>query len=47
MMDIDDFKKFNDVYGHQAGDDCVFRISSILKSVFNRDGDVIVRYGGE
>ena len=47
MMDIDDFKNFNDVYGHQAGDDCIVKISSVLRNTFKRKDDIVVRYGGE
>lgn len=44
MIDIDNFKKYNDFYGHPQGDACLCRIASVLKGVF--DGYVI-RYGGE
>lgn len=47
MMDIDNFKKYNDYYGHPAGDLCLQRMASVLKGVFDGyEGDVI-RYGGE
>ncbi|WP_456454983.1 diguanylate cyclase [Thermovibrio sp.] len=46
MIDIDNFKKINDTYGHQAGD-CVLReLASLLKSQL-RARDIIARYGGE
>lgn len=47
MLDIDNFKIFNDNYGHQAGDHCLQQLSDILRaSVLGRDCYVI-RYGGE
>ncbi len=47
MLDIDNFKKFNDTYGHLAGDKCIQAISSILKTNIERVSDVAARYGGE
>lgn len=47
FADIDFFKKYNDLYGHQAGDDCLRRVAESLKSVLNRAGDLVARYGGE
>ncbi|MCW8929185.1 MAG: GGDEF domain-containing protein [Gammaproteobacteria bacterium] len=46
FIDIDYFKKFNDIYGHQAGDDVLRIVSDILKSL-TRPNDFIARYGGE
>lgn len=46
MFDIDFFKKINDNYGHQAGDDVLKGISNSLKKEF-RTTDIIGRYGGE
>lgn len=47
MIDIDNFKNYNDLYGHPQGDACLRRIAAILKRVFDDyEGDVI-RYGGE
>lgn len=46
MMDIDNFKVFNDAYGHPAGDRVLQQIADVLKSE-NRGGDLLVRYGGE
>jgi len=46
LLDLDNFKKFNDLYGHQAGDDCL-RSFSIAVSAAVRDSDVVARYGGE
>lgn len=47
IIDIDYFKQYNDNYGHQAGDECLVRISDILKNRFRRSNETITRYGGE
>ncbi|WP_437614314.1 sensor domain-containing diguanylate cyclase [Erwinia sp. V71] len=47
MMDIDFFKRYNDHYGHVAGDNCLKRVGRILKSLPHRQVDLIARYGGE
>ncbi|MDH5784323.1 MAG: diguanylate cyclase [Chromatiales bacterium] len=47
MCDIDYFKKYNDTYGHQQGDDCIIQVANILKSSLNRASDIVARYGGE
>jgi diguanylate cyclase (GGDEF)-like protein len=47
MVDIDYFKKFNDAYGHLAGDDCLRTIGLILANIANRATDLPARYGGE
>jgi two-component system chemotaxis family response regulator WspR len=47
MIDIDYFKKFNDGYGHQGGDDCLKEVAQILHNSVHRTGDFIARYGGE
>jgi len=46
MIDIDNFKAFNDTYGHQAGDSIIREISKIFKDV-SRKIDIVARYGGE
>ena len=46
MLDIDDFKKINDTYGHKAGDDVLVILSNTLKEM-SRESDVVCRYGGE
>jgi len=47
MMDIDHFKAFNDNYGHQAGDECLKRVSQAFRECLQRPGDFAARYGGE
>ncbi|KAA5932999.1 sensor domain-containing diguanylate cyclase [Pantoea sp. Bo_2] len=47
MIDIDFFKRYNDTYGHVAGDSCLQRVSTILKEMTQRQDAVVARYGGE
>ncbi len=47
MLDVDDFKQFNDRYGHQAGDQALVFIAGVLKETLRTDVDVICRYGGD
>ncbi len=47
LMDVDNFKSYNDYYGHQAGDDCLQQIASEAGSALKRPADLFARYGGE
>ncbi len=47
IIDIDHFKKYNDFYGHLAGDECLFRVATAIKSAVFRPSDFSARYGGE
>jgi len=47
MCDIDHFKIFNDIYGHQAGDECLKKVAVALLSLARRGTDCVARYGGE
>ncbi|WMC09316.1 diguanylate cyclase [Oceanimonas pelagia] len=47
MGDIDYFKRFNDAYGHQQGDECLHRVAQALAGQLHRQGDMVARYGGE
>ncbi|HDS1199406.1 TPA: diguanylate cyclase [Shewanella algae] len=47
MIDIDEFKKFNDHFGHVAGDDCIRTIGMALSNITKRPADLAARYGGE
>ncbi|WP_283184453.1 diguanylate cyclase [Pseudomonas svalbardensis] len=47
MIDVDHFKAFNDIYGHQAGDEALRRVADSLNRSFQRGSDFAARYGGE
>jgi len=47
MIDIDHFKKYNDTFGHQKGDECLVQVAACIKAAFKRSIDMVARYGGE
>lgn len=47
LMDIDHFKRFNDHYGHLAGDDCLKKVAYAINHIPKRATDLVARYGGE
>jgi diguanylate cyclase (GGDEF)-like protein len=47
MGDIDNFKLYNDTYGHAGGDECLKSVANIIKTTLKRPGDFCARYGGE
>lgn len=47
MLDVDYFKKYNDRYGHQEGDDCLVAVAQEVARSAPRPGDLVARYGGE
>jgi diguanylate cyclase (GGDEF)-like protein len=47
MCDVDFFKKYNDQYGHQAGDACLQAVAESIRRRVRRPSDLTARYGGE
>jgi diguanylate cyclase (GGDEF)-like protein/PAS domain S-box-containing protein len=47
LIDIDNFKNYNDRYGHQEGDHCLRQVAQAIFQAFRRPGDLAARYGGE
>ncbi|HEY9881924.1 MAG TPA: diguanylate cyclase [Leptolyngbyaceae cyanobacterium] len=47
LFDVDYFKRYNDCYGHQLGDDCLIKIAQATQQVVQRPPDLMARYGGE
>lgn len=47
MLDVDYFKRFNDTYGHAAGDECLKQVALAIGQALKRPTDLAVRYGGE
>lgn len=47
LIDIDNFKSYNDHYGHQAGDNCLKKVAKSIDDSVRRNSDFVCRYGGE
>lgn len=47
MVDVDNFKKFNDAYGHLMGDECLAQLAQVLDKSLKRPADFAARFGGE
>ncbi|BAU66773.1 two-component response regulator [Stanieria sp. NIES-3757] len=47
LCDVDYFKAYNDEYGHQAGDDCLYQVAQGMNNIVRRPADLVFRYGGE
>lgn len=47
IADLDDFKNYNDTYGHQAGDECLRKVARLMVECCRRPGDLVCRYGGD
>ncbi|MDD5175545.1 MAG: diguanylate cyclase [Sterolibacterium sp.] len=47
MVDVDHFKRYNDTYGHQSGDECLRQVAQAMQNTLFRPSDLVARYGGE
>jgi diguanylate cyclase (GGDEF)-like protein len=47
MIDIDHFKRFNDLHGHVAGDECLKAVASAMSTTISRAADLVARFGGD
>ncbi|MCT7948539.1 diguanylate cyclase [Ancylothrix sp. C2] len=47
LFDIDYFKRYNDFYGHQEGDECLMKLAQAVQNTVYRPADLVARYGGE
>ncbi len=47
IADVDNFKKYNDIYGHVRGDRCLHDVAQAMHKCIHRPGDLLARYGGE
>ncbi|MFC4100814.1 GGDEF domain-containing protein [Paenibacillus xanthanilyticus] len=47
LIDVDYFKKYNDYYGHLAGDECLKHVAAAIQGCIYRTSDIVARYGGE
>lgn len=47
MADVDNFKSYNDIYGHIKGDNCLSLVATAISTRIRRPGDLVARYGGE
>jgi PleD family two-component response regulator len=47
LADIDDFKAYNDSFGHPRGDECLQQVARAIAHSVKRGGDLVARFGGE